>query len=205
MLEFLYKKDYDIQPSTSKKRKRPYANPYLRHILVQSIADYYDLPRLATHAMEKLELEMASDWDANLFMGLVTKHFDTGNTDFQNTLIRTAGLHIDDLLQQDRWATPDMAQFALLAVKNMVAVTKAKRNNAIRTLLELQKWGLYSARISKSVNACLGTLSPDKVCGKCGSATLTEEVATSLDKRVTYIVRCLACQHTTHTSTSTLK
>jgi hypothetical protein len=79
----------------------------IRHVLVNSIADYYDIPALKDLANEKIRLVLDTSCTANGFSRVLKKVFEcTSDEMLQKMMVLFAALNIEQLIELEDFTGP---------------------------------------------------------------------------------------------------
>jgi hypothetical protein len=228
LVEAFYQKDYDTNGKKNeekgKRREDDHLDFVLRHIRVNAVADYYDLPLLKARAPEKMETAMAMNWDAHRFLDVVAEGLrTTSDTGLHDALAMTATAHSGELLKLEGFGSSYMSPFALRVVETMYLRDKHMRalaTNRLKDLLDREGWGdileehddtddvEHYDDVEDALNKIRGAvctlhklLSPATTCDKCSGAPKNqiEKVNTVGDKTV-HTLHCALCHKKTITT-----
>ncbi|KAF4632577.1 hypothetical protein G7Y89_g5550 [Cudoniella acicularis] len=188
----------------------------LRHIKVNAIADYYDIPQLKRLANTKIQNFLETNWSANNFSAVVEEAFNsTSDTALHKIITSTAAAHIEELVQHEDFTTVTvMSDFALGILRNMIATYKVKEELSAQKLqaaesrlqsIEVSYTYEKSLRDSESsrmdrvienINDCLETLNKTQTCrnARCEAefTCYIEHGGTANEPK--YTLRCARCR-----------
>lgn len=108
----------------------------LRHVRVNSIADYYDIPQLKELANTKIQHLLESTWHASGFSAVVREAFkSTSDAALHEIMALTAAAHIEDIVELEEFVNLEvMGSFAATILRNTIAANRAKENTATQEL-----------------------------------------------------------------------
>ena len=116
-------KDTTTRPTT--------ANITLRHVHVNTIADYYDIPQLKELANIKIQYILGTSWSANGFPNVVKDVFNlTGDLALHNIITLKAAEHIEELVKLKDFAELDViSDFAIGIIRTAITASKDMEEN----------------------------------------------------------------------------
>lgn len=199
-----YNKDTITRPTT--------ANITLRHVHVNAIADYYNIPQLKELANTKIQHILGTSWSADGFPDVVKDVFSlTGDLALHNIITFTAAKHIEELIKLEDFVELDvMSDFAIGIVRTAITAFKdmdkksTQKLQAVQSQLQRTESLLKSAearcaaakRKSENIDGCLDSLHKIRTCRNidCGvQFTGYIELGGHLSDP-SYILRCSRCQ-----------
>jgi hypothetical protein len=136
MLEFMYNGSYTVIASKEGEDHEGYgANQVLAaHVLVNLIADYYDVPPLRELATSNIATILRKEWSADQFCSAIENAMTTtSDRALRNLFCSTAAQHQQELLERD--------EFADLNVPN----------NFYVTIMKSSEWD-WKARVAEMEN-----------------------------------------------------
>jgi len=188
----------------------------LRHIKVNAIADYYDIPQLKQLADTKIQNILETNWSANNFPDVVEEAFrSTSDTALHKIITSTAAAHIEELVEHEDFATLTvMSDFALGILRNLIAAYKVKEELSTQKLQAAEsrlraiednytydkslrdRESTRTNRVTENINDCLETLNKTKTCR---NARCEAEFTCYIERGGTvnepkYILRCARCR-----------
>jgi hypothetical protein len=100
----------------------------LRHVRVNAIADYYDIPQLRELANSKIRDILKTNWSADSFSSVVKAVFNsTSDVELRDIMALTATSHMETLIELEDFAALEvMGDFAVKLVRNMIAKHKVE-------------------------------------------------------------------------------
>ena len=100
----------------------------LRHVRVNAIADYYDIPPLRQLATTRFQHVLETNWSADAFSNVIKEVFNsTNDAALQETVASAAAAHIEELVELPEFAALEvMSDVAIRIIKDMVAASKVK-------------------------------------------------------------------------------
>jgi hypothetical protein len=188
------------------------AEMLLRHVHVNAIADYYDVPPLKELANMKIQHILETTWSAHGFSDVIKEVFSaTGDMRLREMITLTAATHIEELVELDDFAALEvMSDFAINIVRNMITACKA-----VKSQLKVTEYLLRTAehdctyqkslvdgetmranRIIENIHNCTNTLRQTSACrnNSCTAdfACYIERVGSADEPR--YMLRCARCR-----------
>ena len=201
----------------------------IRHVRVNAIADYYDIPQLKKLVNTKLQNVLETNWSADGFSHVIKEVF-TSTTDkaLRNIVSSTVVTHIEELIEHKDFAALEiMSDVAISIIRDIIKANKAKNGllaekiQVVESQLEATKSRLRSsersydyeksvhdsdafraARTIEGFNGCITTLSETH---KCRNITCNADFACYIERdgpvsEPTYMLRCARCRCRYNTS-----
>ncbi|KAJ4195507.1 hypothetical protein NW759_016441 [Fusarium solani] len=132
----------------------------LRHVRVNAIADYYDIPKLTQLANSKIRCLLGDSWQAESFSHVVEEVLDsTGNVALQEILSSTAADHIGELVESQSFADLEvMSDFAIKVLRSC-ALRIHETESQLQYNRSVCKEAFRAGRVIDNIDNCLRTLS----------------------------------------------
>jgi hypothetical protein len=128
----------------------------LRHVHVNAIADYYDIPPLKELANTKIKHLLETSWSADGFSHVVKEVFNaTRDTALHNMVTSAAAAHIEELLELDDFTALEvMSDFAIGIIRTTIAARKANEESSRQKLQAAES----RLRNAESINTLATTI-----------------------------------------------
>jgi hypothetical protein len=112
----------------------------LRHVQVNAIADYYNIPELKQLSNTKIKHCLETTWSADGFSDIVREVFDsTGDTVLREMMASTAAAHIKELVGLEDFAALDvMSDFTTSVIRKMTQRLRTVEFQLQETEIRLQ-------------------------------------------------------------------
>jgi len=197
-------KDTTTRPTT--------ANITLRHVHVNAIADYYNIPQLKELANTKIQHILGTSWSADGFPNVVKDVFSlTGDLALHNIITLTAAEHIEELVKLEDFVELDvMGDFAIGIVRTAITAFKdideksTQKLQAVQSQLQQTESLLKfvearcaaAERKSDNIDDCLDSLRKIRTCRNvnCGAEFRGYIELGGHLSDPSYILRCSKCQ-----------
>ncbi|OCK99066.1 uncharacterized protein K441DRAFT_541126, partial [Cenococcum geophilum 1.58] len=121
-------KDTTIRPTT--------AYIILRHVYINIIADYYNIPQLKELANIKIQYILGTGWSANGFPNIIKDVFSLiGDLALYNIITLTAAKHIKELIKLKDFTELDViSDFAIGIIRTTITASKDIEENFTQKL-----------------------------------------------------------------------
>jgi hypothetical protein len=173
----------------------------LRHVHVNAIADYYDIPPLKELANTEIKHLLETSWSADGFSHVVKEVFDsTRDTALHNMVTSASAAHIEELLELDDFTALEvMSDFAVGIIRSTIAERKANEESSLQGLQATEsklKFEIGRAhRIIQNIDGCLDILSRTETCPNawCRANLKIERGGPEAEPKYTLLCRMCRC------------
>ena len=162
-----------------------------QHIRVNSIADYYNIPDLATLSTQKAKESCGRNWNATQFLTAVkTVPNMTGQGGLQVMLADQIAQHMDELLEHDEFKAI-VGDFSFSILRKHAELAKGDSLRQQQNSLQATQNRMFLD--ASNMRTCINTLNYQNDCRNCGSFFTCYIDELEGENCSSFILRCQDC------------